>query len=403
MFFTILIAIVLGVCAGIVTGLIPGIHINLVSIMVISLSSVLLGYADAVVIGVFVIAMSVTHTFLDSIPSIYLGAPDEDMVVAVLPGHKLLLNGMGHEAVKLTVIGSLLCIIISALLFPLFLLVFPVIYSMIKNLIGWILLFVVVYMILKDRKWNSIFWNAVIFLMAGCLGMMVVSIESLRQPLFPMLSGLFGLSTLLFSLFNKVVLPKQRVTDMIKVEKKDMVKAVGAGIFSGGLTSLFPGLGAAHAAIVAGTFVKGLNTFTYLILVGGINTVNFFLSLVTLYTLGKARNGAVIAVLEIVQSVNFQQLMIFIASSLIVAGIASFLALKISRIFCFFVGKLNYKALCLGVVAIVTILVFVFSGFLGLYILLVSTSIGLIPSLAGVGKNNAMGCLLLPVVLYFLL
>jgi len=399
----VLIAIVLGVFAGIVTGLIPGIHINLVSIMVISVSSVLLGYADAVVIGVFVIAMSVTHTFLDTIPSIYLGAPDEDTAVAVLPGHKMLLEGMGHEAVKLTVIGSLICIMVSAILFPLFLFVFPIIYLLIKDWIGWILLFVVVYMILKDRKLNTIFWNLVIFLLAGILGIIVVSFEGLEQPLFPMLSGLFGLSTLIFSLFQQVVLPQQRVTDMIKIEKKDMAKAIFGGVFSGGLTSLFPGLGAAHAAILAGTFVKGIDSLTYLILVGGINTVNFFLSLVTLYTLGKARNGAVIAVLEIVESVVLKDVLVFIAASLIVAGIASFLALKISRIFCFFIGKLNYKALCLSVVFVVTILVFVFSGFLGLFVLVISTSIGLIPNLTGVGKNNAMGCLLLPVILYFLL
>jgi putative membrane protein len=57
----------------------------------------------------------------------------------------------------------------------------------------------------------------------------------------------------------------------------------------------------------------------------------------------------------------------------------------------------------LGVVFVVTVLVLIFSGFLGLFVLIVSTSIGLIPNLAGVGKNNAMGCLLLPVILYFLL
>lgn len=403
MFWEVLAAIITGIFAGIITGLIPGIHINLVSIMVISISGYLLGYASPVVIGVFIIAMAITHTFLDTIPSIYLGAPDEDTAVAVLPGHKMLLNGMGHEAVKLTVIGSLLCIIASALLFPVFLLVFPVIYQLIKNWIGWILLFVVIYMILKDRKLNIIFWSAIVFLFSGILGIIVVSMDNLQQPLFPMLSGLFGLSTLIFSLFQDVVLPKQRITEMVNVDKKEMAKAVFGGVFSGGLTSLFPGLGAAHAAIIAGTFIKEISVFSYLILVGGINTVNFFLSLVTLYTLGKARNGAVIAVLEIIQSINFQQLMIFIAASLIVAGIATFLALKISRIFCFFIGKLNYKALCLGVVAVVTVLVFVFSGFLGLFVLIISTSIGLIPNLAGVGKNNAMGCLLLPVILYFLL
>jgi len=398
----VLLAIVLGISAGIITGLIPGIHINLVSIMVVSMSAFLLGFANPTIISIFIIAMAITHTFLDTIPSIYLGAPDEDTAVAVLPGHKLLLNGMGHEAVKLTVIGSLLCIIVSAVLFPIFLIVFPAVYALIKGFIGWILLGVVVYMILKDWETNNIFWNFVVFLFSGILGMIVLSFEGLEQPLFPLLSGLFGLSTLIFSLFQNVALPKQRVTDMVDVGKKETVKSVFGGVFSGGLTSLFPGLGAAHAAIIAGTFLRGINSFTYLILVGGINTVNFFLSLVTLYTLGKARNGAVIAVLEIVESVGLKEVLIFISASLIVAGIASFLALRISRAFCFFIGKLNYKMLCLGVVAVVTILVMVFSGFLGLIVLIVSTCIGLIPNLTGVGKNNAMGCLLLPVILYFL-
>ncbi|MBN2112233.1 tripartite tricarboxylate transporter permease [Candidatus Woesearchaeota archaeon] len=403
MLLKLIISLVLGVFAGIITGLTPGIHINLVSVMVVSASSFLLGFAEPAVISVFIISMAVTHTFLDAIPSIYLGAPDEDTALAVLPGHRLLLEGMGHEAVKLTVIGSLLCLIMSVVLFPLFMVVFPIIYSAIKNYVGWILLFVVVFMILKEKEKDKIFWSTVVFLFSGSLGIVVLSMENLRQPLFPLLSGLFGTSILLYSLSQEVVLPKQRITEMVNVEKKDAAKALIAGVFSGGLTSLFPGLGAAHAAIIAKTFFRSITTVSYLILVGGINTVNFLLSLVTLYTLNKARNGAVIAVLEIIQNINFQQLLIFISASLVVGGIASFLALKISRIFSFFVSKVNYKFLCLLVVALVTALVFVFSGFLGLFVLIVSTSVGLIPSFVGVGKSNAMGCLLLPVILYFLL
>jgi putative membrane protein len=403
MIFIVLAAVVFGILVGIITGLTPGIHINLVSIMVIGSVSFLLKFAEPVVIGVFIISMAVTHTFLDSIPSIYLGAPDEDTALAVLPGHRLLLEGMGHEAVKLTVIGSLVCLLLSVLLFPLFVVIFPIIYNAIKSWIGWILVFVVVFMVLKEKNMNNIFWSLVVFLFSGSLGIIVLSMENLRQPLFPMLSGLFGISILLFSLSQDVVLPKQRVTEMVNVEKKDCAKALIAGVFSGGLTSLFPGLGAAHAAIIAKTFFRNITTISYLILVGGINTVNFLLSLVTLYTLNKARNGAVIAVLEIVQSVNLQQLLIFISSSLVVGGIATFLALRISRIFSYFVSKVNYKFLCLLVVALVTVLVFVFSGFLGLFVLIVSTSIGLIPSFVGVGKSNAMGCLLLPVIIYLVI
>jgi len=224
MLFHIIVSIALGVFAGIITGLIPGIHINLVSIMVIGISGFLLGFASPAAVGVFIISMAVTHTFLDSIPSIYLGAPDEDTALAVLPGHQLLLKGMGHEAVKLTVVGSLFCLLLSIALLPLFVFIFPIIYEKIKSYVGWILLFVVVFMILKERKLNTIFWSFVVFLLSGILGIIVVSMEFLSQPLFPMLSGLFGLSTLLFSLSQEVVLPKQRITEMAEVDKKDTIK-----------------------------------------------------------------------------------------------------------------------------------------------------------------------------------
>ena len=108
MFFQLLLSIFIGVGAGVITGLTPGIHINLVSALLVGFSGYLLGITSGVSLAVFIIAMGITHTFLDAIPSIFLGAPDEDMVMGVLPGHKLLLEGKGYEAVKLTVIGSLL-------------------------------------------------------------------------------------------------------------------------------------------------------------------------------------------------------------------------------------------------------------------------------------------------------
>ena len=117
-FLEILTALLIGCFFGIITGLIPGVHINLLSLMLVSISGYLLGFTSPIVLGAFIIAMSITHTFLDSIPSIFLGAPDADQALNVLPGHKLLLQGKGYEAVKLTVIGSLLCLISTSLIIP---------------------------------------------------------------------------------------------------------------------------------------------------------------------------------------------------------------------------------------------------------------------------------------------
>jgi putative membrane protein len=402
MYFQILLAIILGVSAGIITGLIPGIHINLMSLLLVSISGYFLG-VHPLLLGVFIIAMAVTHTFLDIIPSVFLGAPDADTALAVLPGHRLLLKGMGYEAIKLATIGSLLCLCSTIFIIPFLIPVVPFIYSFIQPYIGWILIFVVVFMTLNEKGLDKKFWVVVVFFLSGVLGIIVLSMPNLEQPLFPLLSGLFGISILVNSLFQKVEIPKQRITEMIKMNRKDVLKVVGVGTFSGSLTALFPGLGAAQAAIIGSQLIRKIEEYSFIVLVGGINTVNFVFSLATLFALSKARNGAVLAILEILKEIDLNGLIVFLCAALIAGGIATFLAMFITRIFAKYITKVNYQLLCICVILFIIGLVFYFSSWLGLFVLVISTFIGMIPSFTGVKKSSAMGCLLLPVILYFIL
>ena len=151
MFLEFLIAALLGILAGIFTGLTPGIHINLVSLLVVSSSAYLLDFVSLQSLGVFIISMAIAHTFLDVLPAIFLGAPNEATALGVLPGHKLLLQGMGYEAVKLTITGSLFSLILAIFLFPALVIIFPLIYDDIRPYIGFILIAVVIYMILIEK------------------------------------------------------------------------------------------------------------------------------------------------------------------------------------------------------------------------------------------------------------
>jgi len=218
-----------------------------------------------------------------------------------------------------------------------------------------------------------------------------------------MLSGLFGTSVLLTSLASNVKIPNQKISKTIDIDKKDILKSVSAGGFSGSLTALFPGLGAAQAAIIGMQLIgKKAGDYAFMILIGGVNTVNFIFSLVTFYTLQKARNGAVVALSEILKKINLNYLVVFLATVLIVGGIAVLLALNISKIFSKIITKINYQKVCISIIIFISVLAFYFSGLLGFFVLFVSTAIGLIPSLVGVKKSLAMGCLLLPVILYFI-
>ena len=403
MFVEILVAVFLGCAMGVITGLTPGLHINLVALILLSISPILLGYTNVIAVASFIIAMSITHTFTDFISATYLGAPADDTALAVLPAHRLLLEGMGHEAVKLATIGSLLCLIITIILSPLLIFIVPIIFSYLKDYIGWILLIVVVFMILREENMDKKFWAFVVVISSGVLGLIVFNIPNLKDPLLPMLSGLFGVSVLFLSLTQKVSLPMQRTTEMIKVKTGNMIKALGSGVFSGSLVSIFPGLGPAQAAVLGGQLVGKIDVFSYLILVGGINTVSMILSLITLFTIEKARNGSIIVVQQLLQNIDLNILILFFAIALLAGGIATFLTLYVSKVFSSVMNKLNYSMLSIFIIIFIAIMVLYFSGIVGFLILVIATSIGLIPNVVDVSRSNSMACLLIPIILLNLL
>ncbi|MBW2963300.1 tripartite tricarboxylate transporter permease [Candidatus Woesearchaeota archaeon] len=400
MFGEIFLALLLGVLAGCFTGLIPGIHVNLIAMVLLSASVYLLNFVNEFTLGVFIIAMAITHTFLDTIPSIFLGAPDSDSVLAVLPGHKMLLRGEGYKAVKLTVIGSLFGLFLAVILIPILIPVVVFIYSHIEKLIGWLLVLVVSFMLWKEKK--KIFWGLWQFLLAGVLGLIVLNLPSLKHPLLAMLSGLFGISTLVISLNSKVKVPKQKLTGKIKMSKSRWARAIGISIFSGGSVALLPGLGSAAAGVMGNELTGNLGDQGFLVLIGGISTVNMAVSLLTFYALSKARNGAIVVVKDIISAIDFWQLIGFLGVCLVAGSIAAVLALVLSRKFASLITKINYRILALAIIGFVSFLVFLFSGFLGFFVMAVSMFIGMIPSFTGVKKSLNMGCLMLPVMIWFL-
>ena len=114
MILEILLALLAGVAGGVFTGLLPGIHINLVMTVFVPLlvSSLTI---EPFIITLGIVALAATHTVLDFIPSIYLGAPEEETALSVLPAHQLLLEGRGHEA-TLLVIGGVMAALAGLLI-----------------------------------------------------------------------------------------------------------------------------------------------------------------------------------------------------------------------------------------------------------------------------------------------
>jgi len=406
MLFEILLFLCLGILFGICTGLIPGIHINLIGVFLISLTASFLSFINPIYFVVFIVSMAITHTFIDFIPSIFLGCPDTETELSILPGHELLKKGRGYEAITLTAYGSL------AAIFVLLLIALPItaflekFYDFIKILIPGLLILASFFLISSEKKKIN---ALIVFLLTGILGFLVLNLE-IKEPLLPLLTGLFGSSMLIISIRDKISIPKQKIS---KSKIKLFQPLLGA-TFASPLCSFLPGLGSGQAAIIGNAFFKILfsktsqardkdaNRKNFLILLGATNTLVMGVSFLALYAIARTRTGATVAISQII-GIMSKEILILSLAIILISGIASFfLTLKLAKFLSKKISKINYSLLCELTLIVLILIVFLVSGFWGLLVLAASTILGIYCISLGVRRTNMMGCLLLPVLILYL-
>ena len=399
MYLQILLALLIGIFCGIITGIVPGIHVNLVATTMFAVSPFLLGFVEPLILAVFIISLSVVHSFLDTIPSIYLGAPENENCLSVLPGQKMLLQGKGYQAVKITIFGTYTGLLVAVCLIPLFIVIANILYPFLKQYLIYLLIGLMAYMLLKEKEK---IWCALLFFLSGTLGIVVFSIPNLNEPLFPMLSGLFGVSGMVLSFFENTNIPAQEIGKEIDLKIKDLFKALLGSSVAVFLIQFFPGLGPAQGAVISNQIIKDVKDKGYLALVGAMGTMSVVFSLVTFYTLDKAKDGTIVVISKLME-IDLWSFLTLVFVFLIAGSISVFLTLWFSKIFSKLITRVNYKLLLVSIVVFVFLMSLVLNGPIGILVLLTSTSIGLIAPLKEIGRNHAMGCLILPVILYFIL
>jgi putative membrane protein len=396
---------ILGILAGVITGLIPGIHINLIAILLLGASAFFLSHISPLVLAVFIAAMAITHTFLDYLPSIFLGAPDEDTALSILPGHEMLVKGRAYEAVILTLYGSAAAIILSMLLLPTFIYLLPLIYnSMTKAvpfMIPLILLIASAFLFYFEKK--SKLWAIIIFILAGLLGIASLNLN-VKEPLLPMLTGLFGASALITSIIKKQKIPKQKIFKLkhIKINKKSIFRSLLASLIASPLVSFLPGLGPGQAAVIGSEVTGDLDRKEFLILLGAINTMVMTLSFITLYAINKPRTGAAVAMSKILTAITLSNLAIILLVIFVSGIIAFFLTIFLAKIFSKNITRVKYHKISLAMLILLFVLVAIFSGWLGIIIFITSTFLGLTCVLLGIRRIHLMGCLLVVSIIHYI-
>ncbi len=147
---------IFGVFLGCLTGLIPGFHVNNVALIALSLSPIAVGIGiplDAVA-GI-IVACGTVHTFLNYIPSALVGAPDDNMALALLPGHRMLISGQAAQGVAYSARGSQMGMLMSIPLLVVARLLFGDnpglgLYEASRDQLPWLLLFISAFLILTE-------------------------------------------------------------------------------------------------------------------------------------------------------------------------------------------------------------------------------------------------------------
>ena len=393
----------IGVLLGTLSGLIPGLHANTFAGIVSALSVPLAFVFGAEGICCLLISCMIVHTFLDAVPSTFIGVPDADTVLSVLPAHQLYLAGNGEEAVRISALGSLWGFVYSLPLFAAFFFILPMFQGGIDWAVGLIILTAAGLLIVFSKTPG---WAILLFFVSGLLGIFSmrfsyfsVGVFGVGEVLLPLLTGLFGIPMLLHALQSKTVNNIEQKFFGLAVSKKEVLKSTVRGTFAGAVVGWLPGFSSGTANALLAVHKSGeyesRKPREYLLATSAANTANAVLGLAALYAVGRMRSGTLAAVAE------FPLPSIFLL--LAAAGVAAVLGYLLTVLFSRagrYAAQANQKALSAGVLIFLILLTAVFCGPFGLMLLALASAVGIIPAKLGVSRIFCMGAVMLPVMLF---
>jgi len=249
-FLTLLGASIAGAVVSGVLGCLPALHIyNVAGVLVLSY-----GWLEGLgvpveVISCFMMGLVAGYSMVNTIPAIFLGAPDESTVFITLPGQKFLMSGRGPEATYLTAIGGLGGFVFLALAIPLGAPILAGLRQILSRHMFWILGLILAFMVLSEwpkgggrgkdpliRLWRgmrSVLAGHLTLILSGLLGFIIlyrplIPLQSAFQNIMPAFVGLFAVPWVLQNMVSATEIPTQRFPRTLDVKPSLLLRGVGA-------------------------------------------------------------------------------------------------------------------------------------------------------------------------------
>ena len=404
----------MGAAIGTLSGLVPGIHVNTLSMILLAFGgplldavSVFVPYGSApVMLACCIMSAAVVHSMVSFVPSAFIGIPDTESVLSVLPAHRMVLEGEGMVAVRCAAIGSLTGAITSLIVaVPLYLMLGNGLGDYLNSILIAVLLIVLALMVLEESGMSRLYALAII-IASGAAGLIVmldiVPMESITgmepETMFPLLTGLFGIPSLLWQ--GGAEIPPQYDDEVLPVSPSYGVK----GVLTGCVTGWFPGITSTAGAMIAGRIFGNGDTRGFISMVSSISTASAMFAFITLSLTGKERSGTMSAINSLVEGTDISLGSVTFTCILVSMGIAAVLGYVITvwsgKRMCTFVQRLDMNVFNRAIQILMISLTIVFCGYWGLVVLAACTLIGMAPLVLGIRRIHLTGCLIVPVLLF---
>ena len=423
-FWIVLLSATAGTLISSVLACLPGLHIyNVMGALVLGILA-LEGTANAIPVEVFLPAMTgmvVGWSMLNTIPAVLLGTPDESAMFTVLPGQKYLMAGRGFEGTMITAVGGLagafFLVFVMAPLAPRYL---PVSQAVLKGHMHWVLWVIITFMLMSEwpkggnrgpagwakfyDAWKTLLAGLATFLLAGLLGFILltrspVNHEVAFQNIMPAFVGLFAIPWCLLNMISAANVPKQRVAKSLAISGDVILRSVWSGGLGGGIAAYFPVVTGGVGGMLAGhacaqrderIFIMGQGVSKFIYYVGA-----FMLLFVP--GLNLTRGGGAWMIKTLYSPAGLSDYYLVLGSIALASGLSYLMMEPLTKLTLKFVDRFNYRHVSSVALVIIVAMVMAVTGWVGLFIAVVATGIGLLPVLFGSRRLNCLGILLLPI------
>ncbi len=402
--------------------MIPALHIYNVAGFIILASARLGEFVPPERLAMFFVGLITGYAMLNTIPSIFLSAPDDSTVFVVLPGQKYLLQQRGYEAAVLTGVGGLGGVAALALMTPIASSLFPALRAILQPHLHWILWTVIAYMLISEwpkgsdrapaglarwwEGWRSLTAGLITFLLSGVLGFMLlyrslVPVTVAYQNLLPAFIGLFAVPWILQNILSRVELPEQHIAQTIDSTPGLILRGTFAGTLGGLFAAFFPVVTGGLGGFIAGHATAQRDDRLFIISQGASKVVYYVGAFLFFFVPGlHLTRGGMAWMLSSLWSAHTPRTYYLAVAAVVLSGVLSFfMLLLMTRLTIKLIDRVHYRWISLGTLGVLLAIVVSMTGWGGLLICTVATGIGLIPVLWGSRRMNCMGVLLLPIAL----